>query len=152
MNNIHPPILEQFTRVFSEIPFNRILGLTLDSIESDHIIIRFIMKEELIGNYMHGILHGGVISSVLDMAGGTTAMLSAIYKRPEKNLEELSKVLSKSSTINLHIDYIRPGKGMQFIAKAWTLHSGNKITFTRMELHNHEETLIATGTGTYLVS
>src|SRR5579862_1391226 len=101
--------LEHFSRVFSEIPFNRILGLTLDAIEKDHILISFTMREELIGNYMHGILHGGVISSVLDMAGGAAAMVAAIQKRPSDDLSQLAAVLSKSSTINLNVDFIRPG-------------------------------------------
>jgi uncharacterized protein (TIGR00369 family) len=143
--------LEQFSRVFSDIPFNRILGLTLNAIEKDHIVIHFTMREELIGNYMHGILHGGVISSVLDMAGGAAAMIAAIQKRETDDLTKLTSVLSKASTINLNVDFIRPGKGETFITKAYVTHSGNRVTFTRMELHNQESTLIATGTATYMI-
>lgn len=143
--------LEQFTRVFSEIPFNRILGLTLDAVLEDHIVISFIMKKDLIGNYMHGILHGGVISSVLDMAGGAAAMIAAIQKRETEDLTKLAAVLSKSSTVNLNVDFIRPGKGSTFITKAYVVHSGNRITFTRMELYNQESKLIATGTATYMI-
>lgn len=137
-------------KAFTEIPFNRMLGLHLDEIKRDSASMSFEMKKELIGNYMHGILHGGVISSVLDMAGGVVAMAAAIYKKKEQTLETLAITLGKSSTISLHIDYIRPGKGERFTAKAWLQHSGNKISFTRMELFSEEEVLIATGTATYL--
>jgi len=147
---MHEP-LEHFARVFSEIPFNRILGLTLDAIEKDHILISFTMREELIGNYMHGILHGGVISSVLDMAGGAAAMITAIQKRRLDDLSQLISVLSKSSTINLNVDFLRPGKGEKFTTTAYVVHSGKSITFTRMELHNQEAELIATGTATYKI-
>ena len=143
--------LKKLTDIISDIPFNRILGLRMDAVQKDHIALRFEMKDELVGNFLQGILHGGVISSVLDMAGGAAAMIAAADKYPEKNLEELAGVLGKSSTINLHIDYIRPGKGDHFIAKAWVTHSGNKITFARMELFNNENVLFATGTGTYLM-
>jgi uncharacterized protein (TIGR00369 family) len=141
---------KELAYVFEQIPFNRALGLKLTSIEKDHIIMSFDMKEELIGNFMHNILHGGVISSVLDMAGGVAAMVSAIQKHTEKNLDELKKILGKSSTIDLHVNYLRPGKGNHFDAKAWVEHAGNKITFSRMDLVS-ERSLIATGAGTYLV-
>lgn len=145
-------ILNRFTQIISEIPFNRILGLTLDTIETDHISLRFTNRHELIGNFLHGILHGGVISSVLDMAGGAATMISVAKKHLGHDLEQLALQLSKSSTINLHIDYLRPGKGSEFIAKAWVLRSGSKICVTRMELINEESVLIATGTGTYLIA
>jgi uncharacterized protein (TIGR00369 family) len=151
MKSMEGTALQQFTRVFSEIPFNRILGLTLDAILEDHIVISFIMKKDLIGNYMHGILHGGVISSVLDMAGGAAAMVAAIQKRESDDLAKIAAVLSKSSTVNLNVDFIRPGKGSTFTAKAYAVHSGNRITFTRMELYNQESSLIATGTATYMI-
>jgi len=143
--------LEQFTRIFAEIPFNRILGLTLDAVAKDHIVISFTMKEELIGNYMHGILHGGVISSVLDMAGGAAAMAMAIQKHATDDLAKLASVLGKASTINLNVDFLRPGKGEKFMTKAYVIYSGNKITFTRMELHNQELVLIAAGTAAYML-
>lgn len=143
--------IEALSAIINNIPFNRALGLTLDTVEPDYITMRFDMKEELIGNFFHGILHGGVTSAVLDMAGGTAAMVSAAQKHPEKNVSELSDMLAKASTINLHIDYLRPGRGLHFIAKARILHSGNKITFAQMEMLNHESLLIATGTGAYLI-
>lgn len=111
----------------------------------------FSMKQELIGNFLQGILHGGVISSVLDMAGGVVAMVSAIQKFPKKNVEELKKILGKCSTIDLHVNYIQPGRGEIFHAEANILHSGNKICFTQSALRNEEKKLIATAAGTYLI-
>jgi uncharacterized protein (TIGR00369 family) len=143
--------IELLTNVINTIPFNRIVGLSLQSIEGDHITMRFDMTQDLIGNYMHGILHGGVISTVLDMAGGTVAMIRAIQKEPDKSFEELSAKLGKASTINLNINFLRPGKGEHFIAKASILQSGNKVTFTRMDLLNPSNELIASGTGTYFI-
>ncbi len=144
-------MLQQLSKVFTEIPFNRLLGLSLDKIEEDNVVMSFSMKNELIGNYLHGILHGGVISSVLDMAGGVAVMAVQVQKRAGQTFEEIAAALGKASTINLHIDYIRPGKGETFSAKAYVVHAGNKISFARMELYNHESTLIASGAGTYLV-
>lgn len=152
MNSVKPTqIIQDFTEVFTAIPFNKMLGLKLDALEKDHISMSFAMKNELIGNFFHGILHGGVISSVLDMAGGVAAMFAAIQKHHEKDIDELKAILSKSSTTNLNINYLRPGKGEQFFAKAWVLRSGNKLCFTQMELRNEANRLIASSTGTYMV-
>lgn len=143
--------IEELIKIFSSLPFNRMLGLTVDAIEEDKIIMSFEMKADLIGNVMQGILHGGVISSVIDMAGGVAAMTAAVRKQSHKSREELESILGKASTINLHINYLFPGKGKRFIATSYVMRSGNKITFTRTELHNDENILIATGAGTYLV-
>ena len=143
--------IKELSAIINKIPFNRTLGLQLEAIEKGQITMRFDMKEDLIGNFFHGILHGGVTSAVLDMVGGAAAMITTAQKHPEKNLQELGNILGKSGTINLHIDYLRPGKGLHFIAKARILHSGNKITFAQMELFNHDSVLIATGSGAYLI-
>ncbi|OGT46195.1 MAG: hypothetical protein A3E83_02715 [Gammaproteobacteria bacterium RIFCSPHIGHO2_12_FULL_41_20] len=146
-----PSVLQGLTHVFTDIPFNRILGVSLERLAKDQAIISFSMKNELIGNYLHGILHGGVISSVLDMVGGMAILAAAVYKHQDYSLAELATMLGKSSTVDLQISYLHPGKGEKFIATADVLHSGNKISFARMELHNQEQKLLATGAGTYLV-
>jgi uncharacterized protein (TIGR00369 family) len=112
----------------------------------------FDMKNDLIGNFLHGMLHGGVISSVLDMAGGMLVMASSIYKHQGENLEDLAAVVGKCSTINLQVNYLRPGKGRTFTARAWLQKYGHKIAFIRMELHNENDDLIATASGTYVHS
>ncbi len=144
--------LEKYAHVISEIPFNKIIGLKIDKIEKELLTMHFENRDELIGNYMHGILHGGVISSVLDMAGGAAAMAAVVMRNPERSMEDLAEILGKSSTVNLHIDFLRPGRGKDFVAKSYVIRSGSKISVTRMELFNNDSTLIATGTGTYLIT
>lgn len=144
--------LVQLAQTFTDIPFNQLLGLKLNQLESDHVTLSFSMKNDLIGNFLHGILHGGVISSVLDMAGGVIVMAHAAIKHPHASMEELAEIIGKCSTIDLQISYLRPGKGDLFTAKAWLIKSGNQISFTKMELYNQDSTLIATGSGTYLMN
>lgn len=143
-------VLQHLTAAFTGIPFNQLLGLQLDHLDEKHACMSFSMKDELIGNFLQGILHGGVISSVLDMAGGILVMASAVHKHPEASLETLETILGKCSTIDLQVSYLRPGIGSLFTAKAWMQKTGNKIAFTRMELYNDKESLIATASGTYM--
>lgn len=139
--------------MFSEkIPFNKVLGLKVESINSDCVKILFEMRDELMGNYKRGMLHGGVISSVIDATGGLAAFIGIQEKMRGKTLEEKLERSGRISTIDLRVDFLRPGLGKWFVATAYTLRTGNKVTVTRIELHNDQNDLIAVGTGSYLVA
>jgi uncharacterized protein (TIGR00369 family) len=134
-----------------KIPFNRIFGFKVDSLRPGSVSVRFEMKEELIGNYVYGILHGGVISSVLDAAGGLAAASSIMDKMKDKPTDEIAKRIMKTGTIDLRVDYLRPGRGKYFRATSSIMRAGTRVAVTRMELHNDKDLLIAVGTGTYIV-
>jgi uncharacterized protein (TIGR00369 family) len=140
-------------KMFSEqVPFNKVLGVRIDSLSYESVHIRLDAREELVGNFIRGSLHGGVVSATLDLAGGIVAFLSAIKTAEGRTPEEKIEKLANVGTIDLRIDYLRPGIGKHFDASAFLLRSGNKVVVTRMELVNDEENLIAVGTGAYLVS
>lgn len=143
-------VIQQLSIAFTSIPFNQMLGLKLDHLDEKSVTMSFAMKKDLIGNFLQGILHGGVISSVLDMAGGMVVMASAIHNHPSASIAELTALVAKCSTIDLQISYLRPGKGDLFTAKAELVKGGRYVSFTRMTLLNQDETVIATGNGTYL--
>ena len=135
----------------NKIPFNRHIGLKYQSVSEDEVIIIFAMKPELVGNYMQGILHGGVISSALDMVGGTMAAVGILNDNPATHLDQLKQKLAKLSTIDIRVDYLRPGRGEIFYAKAKLLRAGKKVAVVRMDLLNEKDTQIAVATGTYMV-
>ena len=132
------------------IPFNKLIGMKVEKLDLDSIGIRFKMRPELIGNFMRGNLHGGVISSVLDVTGGMVAWTGIMKKMKGRSFEEIAEKFAKIGTNDLRVDYLRPGFGKHFIATGNTLRTGNKLSVTRMELHNDEGILIAVGTGSYV--
>lgn len=138
--------------MFNErIPFNKLLGIQVDSMSFEAARVRFDFREELVGNFFRGSLHGGVVSAVLDLTGGLVAFLHAARSAPGSSHREKLEALSNVGTIDMRVDYLRPGVGRQFQASAYLLRSGNKVVVTRMELHNDEDSLVAVGTGAYLV-
>ncbi|MDJ0663760.1 MAG: thioesterase family protein [Acidimicrobiia bacterium] len=139
---------ELFHRIEDLIPFNRYLGLHAESIDGDGAVVSLDMRDELIGNFQDGILHGGVISATLDVVGGMAAMVKAVLR--EGSIEESLQRLRPVSTLDLRIDYLRPGAGTRFTARGFTLRAGSRVAVTRMELHNENDELIAVGTGTYI--
>lgn len=127
------------------VPFNRVLGLVAES--ADPPRLRFDMRAELIGNARRGILHGGVISATLDVAAGYAIML-ALGREPAPG-EKLE--FPNIGTIDLRVDYLRPGRGSYFIATSKVVRLGNRIAVTQMELANDKGELIATGSAAYVV-
>ena len=131
------------------IPFNRYLGLHAESIDEDGAVVHLDMRDELVGNFQHGVLHGGVISATLDVVGGMAAMAAAVLR--EESMEDSIQRLRPTSTIDLRVDYLRPGAGKRFTARGFTLRAGSRVAVTRMELLNEQDDLLAVGTGTYIV-
>jgi uncharacterized protein (TIGR00369 family) len=146
-------LFEAISQIYNEkVPFNKALGLRVESLHYDRVSIRFEMRDELIGNFLRGNLHGGVISTVIDVTGSLSAFMGLQKKLTGKNLDEKMAHIEKLGTIDLRVDYLRPGVGAWFICTAHTLRTGNKVAVTRAELRNDSDDLIAVGTGSYVVS
>ena len=154
MNPIMPTekLLQLLKEITEEkIPFNKLIGMKIETLDLDKIGIRIEMSPELVGNFTRGNLHGGVISSVLDVTGGMVAWTGIMKKMEGQSFDEISERFNKIGTIDIRVDYLRPGLGEYFIATGSTLRTGNKVSVSRMELHNDKGILIAVGTGTYVV-
>ena len=133
------------------MPFNQLLGLKITQFNSEQSEIRFVWQDKLIGNPIQKILHGGVTASALDLAGGVVAAANIIEQLEDISADKIQQSLSKLSTIDFRTDFLRPGRGEEFIATARIIRSGNKVAVARMELHNELGDHIAFGTGTYMV-
>ncbi|MEA3427974.1 MAG: thioesterase family protein [Thermodesulfobacteriota bacterium] len=134
-----------------KIPFNKELGLKIISLKEDNVCIKLEMKEKLVGNYKYGMLHGGVISSVLDATGGAIVSVGILKKMVGCRLEEIFNQITKISTVDLRVDFLRPGQGNYFLSTGSIMRMGNKVVVIRTTLHNDKEALIAVGTGIYML-
>ena len=134
------------------MPFDRLLGVKVTSLSLTDVQVRIDMREDLIGNFIRRILHGGVISSMLDLTGGLVAAVELLKHMEHQPLEDIKKRLMRMGTIDLRVDYLRVGEGKHFIASGTVLRTGNRVAVVRTELYNDKNLLIAAGTGTYLVA
>jgi uncharacterized protein (TIGR00369 family) len=145
-------ILNELKTVYEEkMPFNKYLGIIIDSISTEGVVVRIDMRDELIGNFEKNNMHGGVVSSILDLTGSIIAQVHVIHEMKDVSVEKLVKRLANMGTIDMRVDYIRPGKGSYFLATGHILRLGHKVAVTRTELVNDEGVLIAVGTSTYIV-
>ena len=139
--------------IFEEkIVFNKTLGLKITSLHADHVTARMDMHNALVGHYAYNRIHGGAISAGLDAMGGL-AVMAAIGARHmhEAPLQRLSR-FAKLGTIDLRVDYLRPGIGEYFELRATVLRLGSRVASTRMEFFGADGTLLSAGAAAYIVS
>jgi len=146
---LHQAVTELWEQRLS---FNQLLGLKVDSLEAAAPRLRFDMRPELVGHYLYGRLHGGVISAVLDATGGFALTLALAEKHADESATQVMHRFGRMGTIDLRVDYLRQGLGRHFIASAEVTRLGGRVASTLMRLHNDEGVLIATGAAAYIVS
>jgi uncharacterized protein (TIGR00369 family) len=148
-----PEFITKLKEIFEDkIAFNRVLGLDITSLKPDGVAARIAMKPDLVGHFAFNRLHGGVISAGLDAMGGL-AVMAAIGARhmDEAPLQRLAR-FSKLGTIDLRIDYLRPGISEHFELRAQVMRLGSRVASTRMEFCGADGTLISTGAAAYMIS
>jgi uncharacterized protein (TIGR00369 family) len=144
--------LELARRIFEErVPFNRVLGVELEELSFEAVRVKFAYREDLVGNFLRKSLHGGVISAALDLTGGIVAFVGALESMEGGSVADKKQRLANVGTIDLRVDYLRPGIGSHFLCSGRVLRVGNKVAVVRMELVNDTNELIAVATGTYLI-
>ncbi len=109
------------------IPFNRWLKIKLQHVESGKAILEIPFRDEFVGDPRVPRLHGGVIATLLDSAGGAAAMTTLTSKRDH------------IATVDLRIDYLRPAAAVPVKAKGEVVFSGDRIVFTRMVAFQEDE-------------
>jgi uncharacterized protein (TIGR00369 family) len=116
---------EQFSRLrafmSTHIPFNRYLGMQVRDISEGRAVLSLPFKPEFIGDPIRPALHGGTISMLADTAGGA-AVLAAV------------RMEAMVSTIDLRIDYLRPGALLELVAEASLVRLGGRVGVARVQV------------------
>ena len=148
-----PEYLEGFREIYEEkIVFNQTLGLKLTSIVPSVVTARIDMKHALVGHFAYNRIHGGVISAVLDAIGSAAVMAGLAAKHMNETPEVRLQRFAKLGTIDLRVDYLRPGIGEFFTIHAEALRVGSRVGSSRMEFRGPDGTLMSTGAAAYIVS
>ena len=148
-----PEIISSLKNLFEEkIVFNKLLGLKLNEVTGAYVLASMVMRPDLIGNFSGGRLHGGVISAALDTTGGIAVTAALCARYADESFEQHAVRFSKLGTVDLRIDYLRPGISKQFEMRAEVIRLGSRIANTRMEFFGDDGKLLATGNGVYIVA
>lgn len=148
-----PEFIAGLRTIFEErIVFNQVLGLKIVSVEAERVTARIDMRPELVGHFAYNRIHGGVISAGLDAMGGLACMAAIGARHMDEPPEQRLHRFAKLGTIDLRIDYLRPGIGAHFELSAEVLRLGSRVASTRMAFHGPDGKLLSCGSGAYIVS
>lgn len=129
--------LEELLHVISEVvPFNRLLGIRGESVQPGRATLVLDVKPEHIGDTRRPALHGGVVSALIDTAGGAAAW-SALG------------ALESVSTVDLMVDFLEPARvAGPLRAEAELVRKGNKVCHVRVRV-TQDGLLVAEGRAVY---
>jgi uncharacterized protein (TIGR00369 family) len=130
---------EQILKIMEEqVPFNRLLGIRGESRGPGACVLTLPVRPEFVGDFRRPALHGGVISSLIDTAGGVAAW-SALG--PTESV----------STVDLRVDYLEPAEvGGPLRAEAELVRKGNRVCHVRIAVLQ-DGRLVAEGRGVYSI-
>ena len=148
-----PEFVEALVHIFEEgIVFNKTLGLQVVSVGPLGAVARLEMRPELVGHFSYNRLHGGVISAALDAMGGLAVLAAIGARHMDEPVAARLQRFSKLGTIDLRIDYLRPGISERFEMRAEVMRLGSRVASTRMEFMDAHGKLLSTGSAAYIVS
>jgi uncharacterized protein (TIGR00369 family) len=140
-------------KVFEEmIVFNRLLGLKITSLKPERVTASIAMRNDLVGHFAYNRVHGGVISAGLDAMGGLAVMAAIGARHMDESPQQRLQRFAKLGTIDLRVDYLRPGIGEHFELRAEVMRLGSRVASTRMEFLGSDGKLLSTGAAAYIVS
>lgn len=122
------------------IPHNRALGMRVREIRRAEAIFELPYDTKLVGNPDTGVLHGGVITALLDACSGAAVFAALTEWKP-------------IATLDLRIDYLRTGEpGRDITCRAHCYKLTRNVAFTRaVAYHDDENDPIATSMGTFML-
>jgi uncharacterized protein (TIGR00369 family) len=130
---------EAITQIIEkEVPFDKYLGIKVDELAPGYARLSLPFQKEFIGDKRRPALHGGIISALIDTCGGTAAWT---------HCSEDDRI----STVDIRVDYLRPGPDDDIVAEAFVQRTGNRVSVvhTRVYAAKDPGTTIAEGRGVY---
>ncbi|KPZ70842.1 hypothetical protein AN944_01940 [Shewanella sp. P1-14-1] len=117
------PLTEVATRFVGQLAHCRRLQISVLEASEHHVLLELPYSQDIIGDPDTGVIHGGVVTTLIDTASGT-AVVSAILEKYQS--------LEISPTLDLRVDYMKPAepdKPIFAFAECYRLSSN--VAFTR---------------------
>jgi uncharacterized protein (TIGR00369 family) len=122
------------------VPHARLLGMTVLDVKPNECWIKIPYSERLVGNPENGVVHGGVITTLLDQCGGSSVMAS---------LDEFQSI----ATLDLRIDYMKPATpGVDLIGYCECYKLTRNVAFVRgVAYHERPQEPIASAHAAFML-
>lgn len=126
--------------MLDSVPHAQALGFALVDMRRDHAVLKAPYRDEFIGDPETGVIHGGVITSLLDNTSGIAVVCA---------LDGLMPI----ATLDLRIDYMRPARPLTDVfAHAHCYKVTRSIAFVRaIAYEEREDDPVATSHGAFML-
>ena len=115
------------------VPFTRHLGLVVESAEAGEAVVSLELQPHLLNNHDAG--HGGVLTTLLDVAMANAALSRVDYER-------------EVVTVDLHVAFLAAGSG-RLVASARASGGGKSICFCEARVVDEQGCVAAQAMGTF---
>jgi uncharacterized protein (TIGR00369 family) len=126
--------------LMTRLPFSHEIDMRLHQAENGTAVLSVPYDKRLVGDPETGVLHGGVITALLDTACGWAVMVAPAELR-------------STATLDLRIDYMRPASaGAEVFSRAECYRLTRSIGFARaVAYHTDPDDPVATAQGTFIL-
>lgn len=125
------------------VPFNKALGITLTEASKDPAVavMKLPYDPRFIGNPETGVLHGGVLTALMDATSGVSVFLKL-------------KASQTIATLDLRIDYLKPGTApLDLQCRAECFKATHNVAFVRALAYHHDPAdPIAAASATFMIT
>ncbi|MGH7125394.1 MAG: PaaI family thioesterase [Stellaceae bacterium] len=128
--------VERLQRYLDNSPFIAFMRMRAKAVEPEQetVVLEMPMRPEFERGKGTGQYHGGVIATLIDVAGDFAVALVVGGPVP---------------TINLRVDYLRPATQTSLTATARVRRAGRTVGVVDIDVHDDNGKLVAIGRGTY---
>lgn len=132
---VNAPYIQALQDLIRDAPFPRLMGMRLEAIDMDSATIVLDIDERHFQPF--GIVHGGVLATLID-----TATFWAAFLRlpPDAGLVN----------IDLKLNYLQPANAGRLTATGRCIRPGRTISYTEAHVRDERGDLLAHGTSTLM--
>lgn len=122
------------------VPIHKVLGIEVSEITEEKIILKLPYSDMVIGDMRSNRWHGGILSLVMDVAGGMAGATT------------FTSFDDRITTVDIRVDYLAAPTSEDLYIEGEIVRLGNKILVSKMKAYhkNNMETL-AEGKGVYYI-
>lgn len=133
--SVNPAYMQALQELVRDAPFPRLMGMRLEAIEIDSAKIVLNIDERHFQPF--GIVHGGVLATLID-----TATFWAAFLRLPPDVGLVN--------IDLKLNYLQPARSGRLTATGRCIRPGRTLSYTEAHVHDARGELLAHGTSTLM--